>query len=524
MFKALLRSIPGRSGRVSSLIDAFSSGRYSNHERVVGLIGVSVPNFIQIGILPTSMTRGRRYGLLLLLVAIVLIAGCVNIADLPRQGTNDIQVVHEACQIERASDGPLTTIERVGDPPTESVERIPIVGMVRVQDRGSVDRVRVTVDAREPVTEPVQPPDSVPGNATFFVPVQPSDNATRVSVTPLATDGPGPAIPNGTVGDVLRLDGDHLPDDVECTHTKTDPMNPDSSSLVTEGNESANGIIDSKENFDGDGLDTWSELEEGTDPTTNDTDGDNVSDGFELFLLGTDPTASDTNGDGTPDGESDKDGDGLSNAVEAARGSDPGLADSDGDGIRDPVEYEAGTDPLDHDTDGDGVADDIEANGAKTTDPLTPDSDGDGTPDGQERVTRTVTSPSEKAVLTVRDERTALDDVAVRSGMRAIFKDVDTLDSARASGYYEVVLGSGGVDEAHLTISYHPDDIPEGDEVDLQIYRYNESYQTFLQIESSVNTDENTVTANITARDPAGTFVVFHTPTWECLWDRSCEV
>ncbi len=64
----------------------------------------------------------------------------------------------------------------------------------------------------------------------------------------------------------------------------------------------------------------------------------------------------------------DTDGDALSDAEEARRGTDPKLADSDGDGKNDAQEAcHYGTDPLRRDTDGDGVADGAEI--AKGTDP-----------------------------------------------------------------------------------------------------------------------------------------------------------
>ena len=46
-------------------------------------------------------------------------------------------------------------------------------------------------------------------------------------------------------------------------------------------------------------------------------------------------------------GDDDIDGDGLSNAEEAERGTFPYKADSDGDGIDDPSELKAGTNPVD---------------------------------------------------------------------------------------------------------------------------------------------------------------------------------
>lgn len=82
-------------------------------------------------------------------------------------------------------------------------------------------------------------------------------------------------------------------------------------------------------------------------PLAVDEDGDGVEDAFDGFP--TDPSKwADTDRDGIEDSvDDDIDGDGLSNAEEAERGTFPYKADSDGDGIDDPSELKARTNPLD---------------------------------------------------------------------------------------------------------------------------------------------------------------------------------
>ena len=61
--------------------------------------------------------------------------------------------------------------------------------------------------------------------------------------------------------------------------------------------------------------------------------------------------------DGLGGDDADDDRDGLSNAEERARGTNPRRADTDGDGVSDGEEARIGSNPLERDTDGDGLSD-----------------------------------------------------------------------------------------------------------------------------------------------------------------------
>ena len=95
-----------------------------------------------------------------------------------------------------------------------------------------------------------------------------------------------------------------------------------------------------------------------------------LSDGDEVNVHATDPL------------DPDSDGDGLSDGFEVTSGFDPLLGgeesqDTDFDGLDNLAEQAAGTSPLDPDSDGDRLSDGDEVN-VHATDPLDPDSDGDG--------------------------------------------------------------------------------------------------------------------------------------------------
>ncbi len=100
---------------------------------------------------------------------------------------------------------------------------------------------------------------------------------------------------------------------------------------------------------DHDGLVDDFELEIGTNPYSNDTDGDGLCDRDEVLIYNTDPLSTDT------------DGDGVNDYTEImVYGTNPLSGDTDNDGLMDGEELELKTDPLDRDTDNDGVQDSLD--------------------------------------------------------------------------------------------------------------------------------------------------------------------
>jgi hypothetical protein len=79
----------------------------------------------------------------------------------------------------------------------------------------------------------------------------------------------------------------------------------------------------------------------------------------------------------------DSDKDGIPDADEIRRGTDPYSSDSDHDGVSDKDEIEAGLNPRDADTDHDGLPDGAELD--RDSDPFNPDTDGDHHKDGDDK-------------------------------------------------------------------------------------------------------------------------------------------
>ena len=161
--------------------------------------------------------------------------------------------------------------------------------------------------------------------------------------------------------------------------------------------------IDYELDSDSDGLPDYYEDILGTDKNNPDTDGDGLTDGYEVFYLGTDPLKADSDDNGVNDGDEDPDNDGLSNLKECELGTDPNNSDTDGDGLTDGAEVNIHkTDPLKYDTDEDGISDGDEI--ALELDPN--NSSTDGTPDSERTFKQVVTSDSEVLSAINKDEET----------------------------------------------------------------------------------------------------------------------
>lgn len=120
--------------------------------------------------------------------------------------------------------------------------------------------------------------------------------------------------------------------------------------------------IDFSDN-DGDGLINFVENMYKTDDNNSDCDNDGLTDYEELIVLGYNPNISDSDGNGVLDSEEDIDSDGLTNVQEVLYNTDNCTVDSDGDLLTDYQEiYETFTNPNSEDSDGDGANDYWEIN------------------------------------------------------------------------------------------------------------------------------------------------------------------
>lgn len=305
----------------------------------------------------------------------------------------------------------------------------------------------------------------------------------------------------------LLLDGDMLPEAAEKAFG-FDPLNPDSDSGLTMDNEAGNGVKDGDEMFGGQ-LPAFVKARTGADPLKNDTDGDGLTDFFEVMKLGwlTDLTSADSDGDGISDDLEDPDQDGLTNIQEQAYGTDPYVNDTDGDSLPDAYEVNVShTNPLLADSDSDGLTDDSELR--LGTDPLNPDTNGNGILDGDE----TYTSSKHDDKLGVNVDVTGKGDLAkdlrINNETSTVFNSIPAL-----VGPVVDLEINNSFDTALVSISYNPSMV--NDPANLSLYYYNETAGTFVPIGSIVDPVNHTVSGVV---HHFSIYAIFYVPTWNALF------
>ena len=177
----------------------------------------------------------------------------------------------------------------------------------------------------------------------------------------------------------------------EALNPSTAPASAPTDAAVTKPADPSGQPAGKLGDADGDGLPDAIERIKGTDPQRRDSDGDGVGDATDAFPL--DPARSvDTDGDGIDDSlDPDDDNDGLVDEAEVIKGSDPLKADTDGDGMDD-LRDAYPSDPAKRleDTDGDGLVNgspgENDLDGDGITDDKDPDRDNDGVKDVDEAV------------------------------------------------------------------------------------------------------------------------------------------
>lgn len=269
----------------------------------------------------------------------------------------------------------------------------------------------------------------------------------------------------------------------------------------TQDGNSKNLSIDESDD-DGDGINNYQELLFGTDKDKWDTDGDGVSDIYELIILGTDPLKADSDENGVSDGDEDVDQDTLSNCYEIEHELNPLNADTDGDGLLDGDEMNRyHTNPLSEDTDEDGLSDGDEI--TLGFDPKKPDTDEDGILDCDEKVEQTLTFEPEDT------EQKGIKKAAVNLSCSGIIENEVTIENIyQMDALFLNLQGLIGVpieitakhefESAQITFEYEPEELGETSEEDLAIVWFDEANNEFVIYEDETVLDKENHTISYT--------------------------
>jgi len=240
---------------------------------------------------------------------------------------------------------------------------------------------------------------------------------------------------------------------------------------------------DAEADGDDDGASDLVELRFGADPLRADTDGDGLTDGFEIFsgVPYLSPLQADTDEDGTGDADEDTDRDGLLARDEQTHGTSELKPDTDGDGVSDGDEVAAGTDPLVPDqvadevtvSTGDGVAVHLQGSGLSagevTITPLPPDSPHLGA-------------------------------------------------AGQVGGAYDITLSGAtatGFESARVTLPY--DESYTGDPADLRVFVYDTGEHLWLP--AAIDQDVDPVSRTVTSEVPHfSVFALFNIRNWATTW------
>ncbi len=190
------------------------------------------------------------------------------------------------------------------------------------------------------------------------------------------------------------------------------------------------------------------------------------------------------------DSDEDLDLDHLTNKQEKEYKTNPLLSDSDMDGLDDDYEINTSkTNPNKKDTDGDGLSDydEIELD----LDPLKSDSKGDGTEDGERKLTYDYSTDGVK--LSISGKGNIASTIAKINSNTKISNKKGMIDNLYT--FYT----DGSIDEVIVTISYTDEDLSKYglNEDNLSIYYYNENESKYEKIETTIDKENNTLTAKL---------------------------
>ena len=286
-----------------------------------------------------------------------------------------------------------------------------------------------------------------------------------------------------------------------------------------------NSFFETELDTDGDTLTDGYELLFGTNPFSVDTDNDGVSDDIEFELYPyCDPTKADTDADGILDRDEDLDGDGLTILQEIEYQTHNLSPDTDDDSLSDYDEiFIYRTNPLVADSDGDGLDDGAEIK--LGLDPLNSDSNQDGIPDGSEKIEQTLSQ------FILSDEQSQITNVSVSMAGTGIIEETTTIKntygtdilSSEVAGLIGVPVDINSTSEfaeATITFSYDEELLGNTLEEDLRVMWYDEENNQYVILDAETVLDAEANTLSYTTTH-FSTYMVVDRQAWYDVWSNA---
>lgn len=265
------------------------------------------------------------------------------------------------------------------------------------------------------------------------------------------------------------------------------------------------------EDRDEDGVVDLVELQWGSGPFTIDSDGDGLTDHYEInnTVPFASPGSADTDGDGIPDPQEDLDLDGVPTGLERDFGTDPLKLDTDGDGIGDIAVASGGSLAESGDRDGDGISDESEER--LGTNPDHVDTDGDGIPDSQEWHRQEFVV--EEMGLTVVLE--GLGDQSPSFKAEMMVGAPGFAGNIGAVGNFVNIQTGMPVRKAIISMPYDQTLVPGQDEERIRLYRYDDMQGIMVLLENqNLDPAADRITAEAQQLGPIG---VLYQPIWDAV-------
>ncbi|MGD8622759.1 MAG: hypothetical protein PVI81_09890 [Anaerolineales bacterium] len=265
------------------------------------------------------------------------------------------------------------------------------------------------------------------------------------------------------------------------------------------------------EDRDEDGVVDLVELQWGSGPFTLDSDGDGLSDEYEInnTIPYASPGSADTDGDGIPDAEEDLDLDGVPTGLERDYGTDPLKLDTDGDGIGDLAVASGGSLAESGDRDGDGISDESEER--LGTNPDHVDTDGDGTPDSQEwhRQEFSVEEYGLNVVLEGLGDQSGSFKAEMMVGAPGFAGNIGAI------GNFINIQTGMPVRRVIVSMPYDESLVPGQDEPRIRLYRYDDVQGVMVLLENqTLDPEANRITGESQQLGPIG---ILYQPIWDAV-------